>query len=153
MNESKLIYIGPPFENIDIMPVKYCDDYLQIELDLESELFYELRKKNNIKPFKINASSEAELKEIKQFFNNNKETFYFIIENGDIIGSVLFIKNYIQSLCINKKYQRKGYGTRLTKYAVNKILSNGYKEIVLKVMEGNIPALNLYKKLGFKIVD
>ena len=68
------------------------------------------------------------------------------------IGSVLFLNNYIQALSIDRKYQRKDYGTKLSKYAINKILSKGYKEVTLKVLDGNIPAINLYKKLGFEVV-
>ncbi|MBN2737570.1 MAG: hypothetical protein JXR70_11360 [Spirochaetales bacterium] len=34
---------------------------------------------------------------------------------------------------------------------MNKILSAGYDSITLKVMDGNLPALELYKKLGFII--
>ena len=153
MNESKFVYKGPSFEDPGVNPVKYCDDYFQMELDLESDLFFELRRDNNIKPHRINESSEEELKEIKSFFNKNKETFFFLFKNNNFIGCILFLNNYIQALSIDRKYQRKDYGTKLTKYAINKILLKGHKEVTLKVLGGNIPAMNLYKKLGFEVVD
>lgn len=151
MKEYNIVYRGPQFENIDINPVTYCDEYFQTELDLESDLFYELRKKNDIKPYRINESKPEELLEIKAFFNQNKDTFYFLFNKLELIGSILYLKNYIQSLAINRKFQNKGYGSILTKFVVNKILSSGYDSVTLKVMDGNLPALELYKKLGFEI--
>ncbi len=154
MNELKLVYKGPIYEDPEINPVKYCDDYFKMELDLESDLFYELRGKNNITPHRINESSESELSEIKSFFNKNKDTFYFLFDIGNyLIGSILFLNNYIQSLSIDRKFQRKGYGSKLTKYAVNEILSKGSMEVTLKILEGNEPAMKLYAKLGFNVVE
>ena len=66
-----------------------------------------------------------------------------------MIGSVLIINNYIKEICIAKKYQKKGYGTKLTKFAVNKIYEKGYKTVELDVLPGNSIAEKLYKKLNF----
>ncbi len=151
--EYSLVYRGPGFSDVDINPVPYCDDFFHAQLDLESDLFYELRKKNDITPYEINRSSSEELIKIKDFFNRNKKTFFFLFDKNELIGSILFLDNYIQALSINRKYQRSGYGTKLTKFAINWILSSGNPQVVLKVMEGNIPALELYKKLGFRIVE
>jgi ribosomal protein S18 acetylase RimI-like enzyme len=152
MVESKLIYNGPPFNTPGISPIIYNEDFFTFYLDIESELFYDLRKKHHIKPYRINQSSTKEQKEIKDFFIENRESFYFLFDNNkDFIGAILFIGNYIQSLAVAKKYQRKGYGTRLTQFAINKILSNGYDSVVLNVLGWNEAALNLYLNLGFTI--
>ena len=121
MKEYNLVYNGPQFKNI------------------------------NIKPFRINESTSEELFKIRYFFNQNKNTFYFLFKKKELIGATLYLQNYIQSLCINRKYQKMGYGTKLTKFVVNKILSDGHDKVTLKVMNENFPALELYKKLGFEI--
>ncbi len=153
MTDYKLIYKGEKFSSVDINPLQYRDDFFQTELNLESDVFYELRKRNDIKPFRINESLSGQLLEIKQFFSNNKNTFFFLFDKGKLIGSILYIDNYIQSLSVNREYQKMGYGSKLTKFAVNRILSSNYSEVILKVMKGNVPALNIYKKLGFEIID
>jgi ribosomal protein S18 acetylase RimI-like enzyme len=84
------------------------------------------------------------------FFKQNKQSFFFIYNGKELIGNILILNNYIQSLAVAKKYQRQHYGEKLVKYATNYILSKGYKDIVLNVMNGNTKAEMLYQKLGFK---
>ena len=153
MDEYNLVYRGQKFDNPYLKPIAYCDEYFKIEIDMESDLFYELRKHNNIIPNRLCDSSKDELEEIKIFFNQVKDSFLFLFaDDGSIIGSILFMRNYIQSLCISKNHQRKGYGSSLVKIATNKILESGYSEITLNVLKGNTEALELYRKLGFIIV-
>lgn len=151
-NDIKMKYDREKFDIPFIPLATYRDGFFQLELDLESELFFEFRKNHGWLPHKINESSEVELKEIKEFFNKNKETFLFYFNNNDLVGSILYFDNYINSLSINKKYQRNGFGILLTKYAINKILDSGYKIVELNVFSDNINAINMYKKIGFVIV-
>jgi ribosomal protein S18 acetylase RimI-like enzyme len=152
MKEYELIYKGPMFEDQSIIPYKYCDAYFGLEIDAESDLFYENRFENHILPYRLYDSSEKELAEIKNFFTVNRNTFYFLFHERDsFIGSVLWLKNYIQSIIVIKEFQRKGYGEKLAKFAVNNILKNGFNEIRLNVLFGNENALKLYQKMGFWI--
>lgn len=150
MSEMRLIYKGKKFNDILIKPICYNPKFFQMELDLESDVFYEIRKNNWISPAKINQSCQKDLKEIKAFFEKNKNNFYFLFHgNGDLIGSILHVRNYIQSLSVSKKYQRQGYGEKLSKYCINKIIDQGYACVELNVLNGNAKAERLYKKIGF----
>ena len=112
-------------------------------------MFYELRKSNGIQPYRINQSSSRDIEEIKAFFSKYINSFFFLFDNDNLVGSILFLRNYIQSLSIASDYQRQGYGTKLTKYAINRILDKGYSSVELNILPGNIEAEYLYKKLGF----
>ncbi len=117
-------------------------------------VLWELRKKNGIEPARINQSSPKDLESIKSFFSENKDTFYFLFHPcGDLIGSVLHKRNYIQSLCIAQEYQGQGYGEKLATYCINKILDKGYPSVELHILSGNIKAEQLYKKLGFVEIE
>ncbi|WP_088090854.1 GNAT family N-acetyltransferase [Bacillus sp. OV166] len=53
----------------------------------------------------------------------------------------------------HEKYRNKGYGAKLIRYLIYLIQwgkENGAKNAYLQVELNNIPALNLYYKLGFK---
>lgn len=153
MKETKLAYAGPSFYDAEIDPVSYRDEFFRKELDLESDLFHEMRKQHGIRPFRIDESPIEELEKIRKFFNENKDTFFFLLDDeNEIIASILLLDNFIQSLCVHRRYQRQGYATRLVKYAVNDIFSRGYPNVVLKVLGGNEPAMKLYMGLGFEIV-
>ena len=61
----------------------------------------------------------------------------------------MFLGNRIQSLCVARKYRRRGLGAGLTKLATNRILGAGHRSVVLDVLPGNTAAEKLYRSLGF----
>jgi ribosomal protein S18 acetylase RimI-like enzyme len=151
-SEIKMIYNKGYCKIPEMSIVTYDDRYFNLELSLESELFYTFRKKHNWKPYRLEDASEAELRNIKAYFNKNKDSFYFYFKDGILVGSILFTNDFIQSLCVSGDYQRKGYGSLLTQYGINRALKKGYKIINLLVFDDNLPAINMYKKIGFDTV-
>ena len=152
------MYNKGKFSDVTIHPVTYMPEFFQLEIELESEVFYELRKKNGITPFMLRDSTPSEFEEIKQFFFNNSSSFFFLFDGEDrteenLIGSILLLGNYIQCLAVASKYQRKGYGEQLVKYGVNSGLAQGHKTVELTLIEGNTQAQALYTKLGFTVKD
>ena len=53
-------------------------------------------------------------------------------------------------VCVAKDYWGHGIGKQLLKSAISWADSNGIKKISLDVLEINVKAINLYKKLGFE---
>lgn len=105
----------------------------------------------------------------KECFENSKYTlkmyqdmlptceFYFIIEtinnSSEIIGFIII--SLIDDVCelvkiaIKKNFQNEGYGFE----AMNQVLEQvHFKRFLLEVHQDNIPAMALYKKLGFNII-
>jgi len=54
---------------------------------------------------------------------------------------------------VHPDVRRRSLGTFLMVTSVNALVSAGYSELDLFVTEGNEPAVNLYRKLGFQVVD
>lgn len=57
---------------------------------------------------------------------------------------------YIAELMTDVTFQGKGIGTRLMNFFTENINREKYQTIVIRVWDENIPALSLYKKLGFQ---
>lgn len=57
---------------------------------------------------------------------------------------------FLYGLGIREDFQRKGYGEEFLNFALKKAFEKG-KKVILDVDSDNMPAYNLYKKLGFKI--
>lgn len=149
--EITLIYDGD-YQLIPELDYRNYDDSLfDLEIELESEAFYEIRKINDIKPYNIKESSKEDLDNLKKFFNDNKNNFYFFFyKNKELIGSVLIIENTIKSLAVSKKYRLQGYGQILAKFAINKILLKGYKTVLVNILKYNNRAYDIFKKIGFR---
>lgn len=86
---------------------------------------------------------------------NEQPYYYVLISQDKIIGWIYFTldsKNLreaaeIHSLYILKEYQGKGYGKLLYKYAIDIILKNNLKKVVIGCLDGN-PSNEFYKHLG-----
>lgn len=150
-SEFSMGYRGPRFRVPDFPVSTYKDDYFQKQIDLESDLFFELRKANDWKPHRLSESSPKELDEIRNFFHQNKDGFYFYFKENALAASLLHLGNFIQALCVARPFQRQGIGSLLTKYAVNQIFDRGFDTVTLKVFQENTKAISLYQKLGFII--
>jgi len=57
---------------------------------------------------------------------------------------------FAHSLEIDKNNQRNGYGSQILDHCHNFTKQNGYDYLTLMVYDDNIPAKNLYKKMGYK---
>ena len=112
---------------------------------------------NVVKTYKVD---EQEEKKIKKRIKSRKEIFLVAeIDNrvvglidGYIIESIYYKEkiSYLNHLCVDEKDRNNEVGSKLIE-EFSKISNNkGAKYIKLNVFEKNIPAFNLYKKLGFE---
>ena len=82
----------------------------------------------------------------------------FVVEGGGrIVGAsmtTLFESGPLLTyLVVDPEMKRRGIGTFLVGACGNVLLSAGYATLDLFVTEANEPAVNLYRKLGFRVVD
>jgi len=83
--------------------------------------------------------------------------FYTLKTGGKLCGVIVACssagESYLTHFTIFPKYRGKGLGKILLKGVINQLFDNGTKIIRLQVAEDNLPALNLYKKGGFIVID
>lgn len=94
------------------------------------------------------------------------ETFIVAEENGEVVGYIMcrietglpnfglggFIKKgHIVSIAVLPGYRRKGIGQALICKAIEGMRRYNAKQCFLEVRVSNIPAISLYKKMGFEI--
>ncbi|WP_371363754.1 hypothetical protein SRRS_46400 [Sporomusa rhizae] len=70
-------------------------------------------------------------------------------EIGLVVGFTAFYDEEIAWLYVDPQYHRKGIATKL----LNVAMEQAGKVISIEVLENNIEAINLYKKIGFKVVE
>lgn len=104
-------------------------------------------------------SSEKQISERLKNSISDQPYYYVLTLQNKIIGWIYFTLDSdkyeksaeIHSLYILKEYQRNGYGKLLYNYAVENILKNGIKTLVIGCLEDN-PSNNFYKHLGGKYI-
>jgi len=60
---------------------------------------------------------------------------------------------FLAHVVVHPDTQRRGIGSLLVAATGNALLTAGHSELELFVTEGNEPAVNLYRKLGFRLID
>lgn len=81
------------------------------------------------------------------------------IDNEKVIGILIalpeFNKNtfHIYTLGVSEEYRGKSVGQALLCRGLNDLSKLGYEDVIIDVHSDNIPALNLYRKLGFSARD
>lgn len=92
--------------------------------------------------------------------NINKQPNYYVLTLDDkIIGWIYFTLDSdkyenaaeIHSLYVLKEWQGKGYGKILYNYAIDIILQNGTKKLIIGCLDGN-PSNEFYRYLGGKYI-
>jgi ubiquinone/menaquinone biosynthesis C-methylase UbiE/ribosomal protein S18 acetylase RimI-like enzyme len=151
-HEKRFEYTGPRLPDPDITPCRYHPGHFKEQIDLESDAFCEIRKASGIKPHRLSDSSSEQLQGIAEYFADNAVGFYQLFHGETLIGSILSLGSYIKCLAVASDWQRKGYGKRLTVFAVNKILDSGHSSVVLHTLPGNDRAEALFAGLGFREV-
>ena len=82
------------------------------------------------------------------FYGVHNRVYITDIYNKRVIGSCEINRKTgeILDVCIREEYRRQGYGTKLIKHVLNY-----YDGKYLKVLHENIPAINMYEKIGFRV--
>ena len=80
---------------------------------------------------------------------------FFAKHNDDIVGTSALIKHKdegfeLTKMAVTEKYQGLKIGEKLALAAINKARALGQKSIFLETNSKLLPAIKLYKKLGFK---
>ena len=86
--------------------------------------------------------------------NKNNTQYYLAKMKDKVVGFVdIEFETELAKLVavyVQPNYRKKGVGTKITKDALQKIRAAGYTRTILLVREDNLPALRIYRKLGFK---
>ncbi len=113
-----------------------------------------------------NQKIPIDIKKIKKEFNfilkSPKQSILIAEENKKMKGYLIYTlliysfqfsdkKGYVDDLFVDKRYRKKGLATSLINKFIKILKGKGIKKCKLGVNIKNKTALNLYKKLGFKI--
>lgn len=108
-------------------------------------------------------SHDVDYNLLKNIFNEYKENYFPIINtfthnivifnNNKILGFVIYSEIYeiceIIDVFVKEKYRKNGYASKMLSEVIEK---NKNRSITLEVNSTNVPALELYNKLGFEKV-
>ena len=145
-----------------------CDEFYDFIYKQEKVYNYELKKStkkdiDRLMYYKLKSIvdytsdlSSYEMNKINNYINETVpkqiSNYKNIIYNNKIIGSILITINknniLLDEIFLEKEYRNKGIGTSI----ITDLINDTKKDIYLWVYKNN-EAFNLYKKLGFKVIE
>ena len=92
-------------------------------------------------------------KSIEEEMNNMLAEFHVALEDNKVVGFAMcwFIMDecHIGNVVVHPDYRKQQIATKLINSLLEKCSEHGTKYLLLEVRISNIPAQNLYRKLGF----
>lgn len=134
-------YVHPTDERSSIEMVPYSMEYQEKYKRLYNECFHEMREALKIEPVDVIQDDS--------FFEKKMDVVYLLLDGEDIIGSVA-LKDEIDDLIVDKKFQGHGYGKQILLWALEHMNTD---PVLLHVSAWNDIALHLYQKIGFEITE
>jgi ribosomal protein S18 acetylase RimI-like enzyme len=141
-------YKGSFQPEVNLNFVHYKDAYFHEYTKLIQDGFYELRRENDIKPYRCDFDDRY-----REYLLNNKDYIYVLFKNNEMIATAVVKDGYLDNIVVTPPYQGKGLGKKVTQFAINKAIEQAPEgSIHLTVLTWNKKAIKLYEDLGFEIV-
>jgi ribosomal-protein-alanine N-acetyltransferase len=82
--------------------------------------------------------------------------FYLVVvKDGKVVGYCgcwgILDEGHICNVAVKESVRRQGVGILMLKELISHAQARGIRSLTLEVRESNMPAINLYKKLGFTV--
>lgn len=90
---------------------------------------------------------EGKVKDMRSVYLPASTTFVFENSDGNLVGFLSLVDNYIAALFVNPQTQGRGVGTQLMDYVKSR-----YASLALSVYSKNEKSIDFYHKQGFVIV-
>ena len=84
---------------------------------------------------------------------NMPRKIWMLIKFNQKIGNLPKDTYYISNLAVHPEFRGKGLSKKLMNFAENKARNKKVRILILDVEQENITAVNLYKKLGYNILE
>jgi len=106
-------------------------------------------------PFDKSAYSDSDLDRIGEVYGGERESFFVIDEEGQIVGTAGIKEEakddaLLRRLFVDANHRKHGYGTELLNKAVTFCKEKGYKRINFRCTDRMADAMKLCTKQGFK---
>ena len=111
----------------------------------DAEEVFSILKENFENPWSLNIIKEKNPFSIKIVAKIGEQIA------GFLSGEIIIDEGNILMIAVKKDFQRKKIGEKLLKEFLKVAREKDVKKVFLEVSEKNIPALNFYRKHGFKI--
>ena len=119
--------------------------------------FYDLNVEWLEKFFYVEPYDQKVLSNPQEFIIDKGGYIFFAKYNNEIVGTVALINQNsffeLSKMAVSPKYQGLKIGQKLMDYCINFSKQKNWKSIMLYSHRKLVPAINLYKKIGFIEVE
>lgn len=134
-------------ETVEIIDFKdeFANDFYNLNVEWLEKYFY-------VEPYDKKVLSQP-----KKYIIDNNGYIFFAKYNNEVVGTVALINQTdfyeLSKMAVSPKYQGLKIGQKLMNHCIEFAKKQGWESITLYSHRSLVPAINLYKKVGFVEVE
>ncbi len=134
-------------ETVEIIDFKneFANDFYNLNVEWLEKYFY-------VEPYDKKVLSQP-----KEYIIDNNGYIFFATYNNKVVGTVALINQTdfyeLSKMAVSPKYQGLKIGQKLMNHCIEFAKKQGWESITLYSHRSLVPAINLYKKVGFVEVE
>lgn len=147
-----------PLSTANLQDVNQCDGAFLVQAHLELNLHNGKLTYTAVPvaPYQKAYPLADEEMNIESFMDNSAKIIFLAYWNGKLAGQIDVIKwwngfAYINDLVVQAEFRKQGVGRALLARALAWAQTQGFPGVMLETQNNNVPACNLYKKIGFEL--
>ena len=133
-----------------------AEEFDYFKLNSVVEYANELQEQGGLSKEEANTRAKNEFDAILSEENWKQVNSFYIISNqkSEDVGCIWLYRmtdgnTFIADIHVYPNHRNMGYGTKIMNFAIETARKNNSKALILSVIKNNLPAISLYKKLGF----
>jgi [ribosomal protein S18]-alanine N-acetyltransferase len=128
-------------------------------VSVEDSMLPEIRK------IQAEGFKNGSLEKLVKYSKNSRNIFYVIKNEDKVVGYCIYYlkpilsfkgfekQSVICSIATDRNFRGRGFAEKLLENSIEEMKLNGISSILLYVNVNNLPAIRLYKKTGFRVIN
>ncbi|MBQ6172964.1 MAG: GNAT family N-acetyltransferase [Clostridia bacterium] len=144
-SSDRMIFQGTVPQSTEMFE-KYNDSMFYDFIRAEGEAFLPIRRRTGAEPLILQPTPN-----VRSFLAKARDDYFVLRKNGKIEAGAGCFKGEISDVFVSAGLQGQGIGRKLVEKCIVHSKNKGYDPVFLNVVSDNIPAVTLYRSLGFVV--
>lgn len=142
-SSDRMLFLGDVPQNTEMFE-KYNDCMFYEFVKAEGESFLPIRLRTGAEPSLLQPTPN-----VRSFLSKAQDDYFVLRNNGKISAGAGCFKGEISDVFVSAELRGRGIGRKLVEKCIAHSKNKGYDPVYLNVVSDNVPAVSLYRSLGF----
>jgi ribosomal protein S18 acetylase RimI-like enzyme len=123
---------------------KYCDSMFYDFVEAEGTAFLPVRMRTGAEPLRLQPTPN-----VRSFLSRAQDDYFVVRKNGSVVAGAGCYRGEVSDVFVSSDLRGRGIARALVERCIVHCRKKRYTPVFLNVVSDNLPAVNLYRSLGF----